>query len=67
METFPTIVKHLYQLATVAKSSILDTNMHCMWPFALSFHRHVVFLLENLNDLFRDYLSAVSDFHEYTF
>ena len=36
-----------------------------MWSLALPFHLHVGFLLENVNDIFRDYLSALFDFHEY--
>ena len=36
-----------------------------MWSLGLSFRLHVVFLLKNVNDMFRDYLSAVFDFYEY--
>ena len=35
-----------------------------MWSLALLFRLHVVFFLENVNDIFRDYLSDVLDFHE---
>ena len=38
-----------------------------MWSLALLFRLHLVFLLENVNDIFRDYLSAVFDFREYKF
>ena len=32
-----------------------------------SFHVHVVFLLENINDLFSKYLSTFFDFHKFKF
>ena len=36
-----------------------------MWSLVFSFLLHVIFLLENLDDMYRDYLSAVFDFPEY--
>ena len=38
-----------------------------MWSLALSIRLCVVFLLENVNYMFLDYLSDVFDFHEYEF